>query len=190
MVACPVFFLDGRRYADIDLSQAAETAYAPLVSLSVGRYQPYSLPGLELSALVRVDHVPALPTRTLTVTRGPDGVVVRLAGLGPRTPSHRVDVRLESLAAAPGLNPDAVEVTAVPGAASAVGWEPQSQSETTLNVATSPIPVPQDGRAHRLVVREVAGVVPSSHPPAGLGADDTLSAALSERIVFADVVTL
>jgi len=115
---------------------------------------------------------------------------VRLAGLGPRTPSHRVDVRLESLAAAPGLNPDAVEVTAVPGAASAVGWEPQSQSETTLNVATSPIPVPQDGRAHRLVVREVAGVVPSSHPPAGLGADDTLSAALSERIVFADVVTL
>jgi hypothetical protein len=190
VVACPVSFLGGRRYADIDLSSAADTAYAPLVSLSVGRYQPYSLPGLELSALVRIDYVPVLPTRTLTVTRSPGSVVVRLAGLGPRTPSHRVDVRLESLAAAPGLSPDVIEVTAVPGTASAVGWEPQSQSETTLNVATGPIPVPEDGRAHRLVVHEVAGVAPSSHPPAGLGADDPLSAALSERIVFVDVVTL
>ena len=86
VVPYAAFFADGRRFADIDLGTVAESSYTPLVSLSVARYQPFSLPGLELSPLVRVDHVPLLPTRTLTVTRDAAGVVVRLDGLGPRTP--------------------------------------------------------------------------------------------------------
>ena len=71
-------------------------SYSALVQLAVARYQPDSLPGLELSPVVRTDFVPLLPDRTCRVEVGPSGPVVTLDGLAPAgVVPNRVDVVLE-----------------------------------------------------------------------------------------------
>jgi hypothetical protein len=56
-------------YADIELDfGSAPNAYFPFVRLALCRYQPHSLPGVEISPIVLADFVQVAPDRTVTVT--------------------------------------------------------------------------------------------------------------------------
>ena len=67
-------------FVDVAIEPAA--AVWPFVRLAVARYQPFSLPGMQLSGIVRADFVPLPPERTLTVSR-PDDRSVRVTVTGP-----------------------------------------------------------------------------------------------------------
>ncbi|SHG23281.1 hypothetical protein [Streptoalloteichus hindustanus] len=64
---------------DVDLG-AAGAAYFPFLRLAVARYQPHSLPGLELSTVVTAEFAQLLPDRTVTATGIDGGLRVTLAG--------------------------------------------------------------------------------------------------------------
>ncbi|WP_347302511.1 hypothetical protein V5740_10940 [Croceibacterium sp. TMG7-5b_MA50] len=67
-------------YVDVAIEPGA--AVWPFVRLVVARYQPHSLPGLELSKPVACDFTQLLPERTCTVSRPDDGHV-RVTVTGP-----------------------------------------------------------------------------------------------------------
>jgi hypothetical protein len=75
-------FSDDRGLWFVDVAIAPEAAYWPFVRLSVARYQPNSLPGLELSSSVRCDYAQLTPERTMIVGR-PDSRAVRVTVSGP-----------------------------------------------------------------------------------------------------------
>ncbi len=182
-----VWYANQRRFTDIAVDGLADATYMPMMTLSVARYQPFSLPGLALSPLTRTDYIPLLPTRTLTVTRTAAGLVIALTGTGPSGPPHRVDIRLESRPT-DGSQPSADELTAITAPNSGSAWQPDNLTQTTLNTPSAPLAIDNDGRLHRLVVQESAGLDQSSAAATGLTTDDPLAAQLSERIVFADVI--
>lgn len=70
----------GLWYVDVAIEPGA--AVWPFVRLVVARYQPHSLPGLELSKPVACDFTQLLPERTCTVSR-PDEDHVRVTVTGP-----------------------------------------------------------------------------------------------------------
>ncbi len=172
-----VWYSEGRRFADIGLGDLADLSYCPLVRLSLARYQPHSLTGLELSTLVKPDPVPLMPARTLTVQRTEAGPIVTLSGIGPETPPNQVEIRLE--ATAPSRRE--AELTALDSDA---GWRPVGRATGTLGTALPPIAIPTDGLAYRLVVRETETLETTPSP------EDPLVSELSSRTVFADVVDL
>ncbi len=79
-------------FVDVAIEPAA--AIWPFVRLAVARYQPHSLPGLELSPPAICDFTQLPPERTMTVSR-PDDSNVRVTVTGPiglRTPINRAGV--------------------------------------------------------------------------------------------------
>ncbi|GAA4818912.1 hypothetical protein [Streptomyces ziwulingensis] len=85
----PVFDEDRRLwYADIDIDPgtADATAYFPFLRLAVARYQPFALPGQELSPVVPAEFAQLPPDRTLTA--GTVGNRPRLRLSGPTTFNH------------------------------------------------------------------------------------------------------
>jgi hypothetical protein len=176
-----VWYAEGRRFADIAFAGLAETAYCPFVRLCLARYQPHSLAGFELSTIVKPDPIALMPDRTLTVQRTDAGPVVTLSGRGPHGPWNRVEVRLESAAA----GRPTTELTALSPESGLAGWRPEGTTTGVLGTPLKPIALPADGRAHRLVIREIEPLEPSTPAPT-----DPLGAELSVRTVFADVVAL
>lgn len=67
-------------FADIVVDYG--TAYFPFIKLALARYQPYSLPGLELSSVVMADFVQLTPDRFASVTVGSDGRTVTASVTG------------------------------------------------------------------------------------------------------------
>src|SRR5579859_3218478 len=74
-------------YCDITFENA--TAYTPFVRLALSRYQPQSIPGVELSHVTLVDFVQLSPDRSAVLSVSPaDPRTARLfiGGLAPQTP--------------------------------------------------------------------------------------------------------
>jgi len=59
-----------RWYADISIDQGS--AYFPFIKLSLARFQPYALTGLELSPVVIADFAQLTPERNASITWAPD----------------------------------------------------------------------------------------------------------------------
>jgi hypothetical protein len=79
-------------YADIAMTLAP--SYFPFVKLALVRYQPSSVPGVEVSTVVQADLIQVAPNRTMTLTfPNPNSVRVTVSGPGyratadPATPS-------------------------------------------------------------------------------------------------------
>ncbi|MFD3581411.1 hypothetical protein [Streptomyces sp. NPDC058683] len=120
---------------DVDLAAAGPTAYFPFLRLAVARYQPFALPGLELSKAVVAEFGQLPPPRTVTATTvgnrarlqlsGPTtwNDVGRRTGTGPAAVagSRRVRATLQKLAAGGELDwvavGDPVELTCRPDGA-------------------------------------------------------------------------
>jgi hypothetical protein len=142
-------------YCDIEFDNP--TSYAPFVRLALARYQPHSIPGVELSHVVLTDFAQLTPDRSAALTVDPaDPTDARLvvAGLAPDGPTQSyitatVEARL-------------------PDVAGDLGWQPAAPADARVT-EDSPAPTEPDsvlfsGTVHfarrpppgqfRLVVRE------------------------------------
>jgi hypothetical protein len=84
-------------YCDVQLDQTR--SYAPFVRLALARYQPHSLPGVELSRVALADYAQLTPTRSAVLMLDPfDSLHARLhvGGLAPAEPTRaRIEVTVE-----------------------------------------------------------------------------------------------
>ena len=71
-------------YTDVELDIGG--AYAPFVKLAVARYQPNSVPGTELSNVVRIDCLQLASSRTAAIARSGTSLVVTVSG--PSAPNR------------------------------------------------------------------------------------------------------
>ncbi|WP_035850831.1 hypothetical protein [Kitasatospora azatica] len=146
VVGHPVQFDEQRGlwYCDIELTGAPEQTYWPFLRLALARYQPNSLPGLELSEAVLTDFVNLPTPRTVTLTpdpAGPDAFTLLVEGRHYRNNSW------ESGFASPSdfftdhngplLNPsrDLVDVMVqerLPGTSDPLGWQSVTASVTNV----------------------------------------------------------
>ena len=154
-------------------------AYTPFVRLALARYQPSSIPGVELSHIVLADFAQLAPDRSASLALDPaTATQARLVvgGLGPDGPAKSiVTVTVETRVSEIGS--DLGWTTAAPDVASAIEDTPApSQSESvlwsgTIRFATEPPP-----GEFRVVVREfeVTGTIPGT--------------ASSSRLVYAAIL--
>jgi len=138
----------------------------PFVELALARYQPDSLPGLELSPVVKAEFAQVMPERRLSVQQSGNFLTVSLQGKAP--PSEIVDgefvkntfsVVLEQLQAPAGTALDAVELAAI-----------APPSDPTQPPTTNGLPawVPVDNQIH-------LGNVGWWQPNQGLGPEVTIA---------------
>lgn len=118
-------------YCDVAVDPAALSTYFPFVRLALARYQPKSLPGLELSRVVLADQVQVSPPRSVRVSSDPsdrNAFGVQVDGISYASNAWRPgDTRGEFEADNPA--PDLVLVSIeqrVPGTTDDVGWTPAS----------------------------------------------------------------
>jgi hypothetical protein len=147
-----------RRLWSCDIEIAGGAAYTPFVRLALARWQPSSLPGLELSRVVAVDFAQLPPERTVTAAASTVGSSRQLA-LTVTGPSYR---------AGPDGSPSEVDVTVqrrLPGTRGDAGWVdagPESAFTVSQDVLPAGGPVRWQGQArvgaaggpHRVVIRE------------------------------------
>ncbi len=189
VIAVPyaVSFNQDRWYADVELPGPPATSYCPFARLAVARYQPESVPGLELSTVVRTEIVQLFSDRTLTLRRGARGLQVLLEGLGPVGPlPNKVFAVLELCDLPTGTPVSAIELTATT-AEGLAAWRPLPDHavEGLLNSPLPILPLPSVAGALRVVIREIEQIPPTATVPG-----DALAAELAQRTVFVDVVPI
>ena len=175
-------------YCDIEFPTGA--AYFPFVRLGLARYQPRSIPGCELSAIVPTAFVQTVPDRTLSCAVAPDGSAT-LALNGP-APSSSMDI--QGIVAGSNLVTAVVEAQEPAIADPLLGWAaagPETELAGVLNgdgTATwsGTVQVPDaQGRRLRLAVREY-----ETHPADDRSAAPSASLVAIPRLVHADVIPL
>jgi hypothetical protein len=118
-------------FCDIVVGSAPEVSYFPFVRLALARYQPNSLPGLELSRVVLADFVQVAPERTVVVAPvpgNPDGFQVVVQGLIP-------PVEPES-----GVPIEVTVEERMPGTTDDLGWLPVAAGTPGVGVTPEPTP--------------------------------------------------
>lgn len=119
-----------RWYCDIEFDNP--TAYAPFVRLALARYQPHSIPGVELSHVVLADFAQLTPDRSAALSVDPaDPTNARLvvAGLAPDGPtSSYITATVEA------------RIPDVPGD---LGWQPAAPADARVT-EDSPAPAEPD----------------------------------------------
>lgn len=187
----------------VDVALDPGTAFWPFLRLSVARYQPNSLPGLELSPVVNCDFAQLLPHRSAQVSR-PDAEHARVVVTGPvglpRFAKHegrdyaaqvgasrQMRARLERRV--PAINTDLgwrtvesipLPVQGVDG--SVVSWE------GVLDLPSAIAPQrPGTNKDWRVVIEEIE-VLPAD--PRATRAAELEMPGFGERIVYADVFSL
>jgi hypothetical protein len=157
----------GRRLWYCDVVFSGVPAYMPFVRLALARYQPSSIPGVELSHVVLADFAQLAPDRSASLALDPATatqarlVVGGLAPNGPAKSSVQVTVETRT----PGIDSDLGWASAPASIASATEDVPApSQPESilwsgTISFATQPRP-----GEFRVVVREfeVTGTIPGT----------------------------
>jgi hypothetical protein len=89
----PVTYDADRRLWSCDIEFATPFTYAPFVRLALARYQPFSIPGAELSHVVLADFAQLTPDRAATLTQDPaDPRSGRLfvGGIAPSAPTRNL----------------------------------------------------------------------------------------------------
>lgn len=182
--ACPVWSHGDSWYADVLLPGTA--SYCPMVRPAVARLQEHSIPGLQLSPVVRTDFVPLLPDRTLTVTPGQQEVQVLLDGVGPSGPERNQVLATVERQPAAGAGVDGS--AADPADPDAPGWVTVAEAQGALgDLLTVGAPAPGPLRVR---VRERETVAPGDPPPPLPGAEPEPPSEMGHRAVFTDVVPL
>jgi hypothetical protein len=157
----------GRRLWYCDVVFSSVPAYTPFVRLALARYQPSSIPGVELSRVVLADFAQLAPDRSASLALDPaTGTQARLVvgGLAPNGPANStvtvtVETRVSEIGSDLGWTP------AAPTVASATVDTPRpSQPESILWSGTiSFVTEPRPGE-FRVVVREFeeTGAIPGT----------------------------
>ena len=180
----------GRQAWYCDLQFGTGEAYFPFTRLALARYQPFSLPGCELSPLMPTAFVQTMPDRTLTCTHGAAEVTVSVTGPAP---TSVIDL---AGAVQPGGNEVVAVVEVQPEAYTdpLLGWTalgaetvltgPAAAATTATYSGTVPVP-DAPGQRRRLMVREY-----EHHPTDDRTADPAPGFVMARRLVHADVVPL
>lgn len=182
VVAYPVeFHEDGRCYCDVELAPGG--AYWPFVRLALARYQPSSVPTVELSDVVLTDFVQLAPDRVVQVVQGPARQLqVTLGG-----PTH---VSPSGPLAPPGRSGTTVRVALqqrIEGATDEAGW---IAADGLGSISEEPEPgLLWKGRV------EIAGGLPSGNVRLLIQEFERYDAAgagdpTPERVVFAETIEL
>jgi hypothetical protein len=173
-------------YCDVELTPGA--VYAPFVRLAVARYQPRSIPGVELSPVILTDFAQLAPDRAATLTvdpATPERMRLVVAGVGPVGPTRSaVTARVE--ARRPDVPTDLGWAPAAPGVAQVVENTPAPDDPGSvlfaceIRFARRPAP-----HAFRVVVREFE-ILPVDPPP--VAPDD--GSHFGGRLVYAAILEL
>ena len=146
-----------RRLWSCDIELAGGPAYTPFVRLALARWQPSSLPGLELSRVVPVDFAQLPPARTVTAVASTVGSSRQL-GLTVTGPSYRAgpddaaDVDVTVQRRLPGTSGDAGWVDAGPESAVTVAQDVDATGDTIRWQGMARVGAA--GGPHRVVIRE------------------------------------
>ena len=186
-VPIPVTFASDHWSADVRLNMPeGVTSYRPFIRLAVARYQPHSLPDLELSPVVTTQLVSLMPDREIVITRTSRGLQVSIHGIGP-DPANRVVAGIDQCTqdVADEATVDLIALDDNDGAFPV--WQPLPDYTRTGDSSGIPIelPIPPPGRLLRLRIREIE-LAPGVSPPAG--ADDLAETLpeFTERTVLID----
>jgi hypothetical protein len=171
-------------YCDITVDLGS--TYAPMVRLSLARYQPSSIPDAHLSRSVQLEFLPVAPDRTVTVVRNP---------ATPTTVQVSVSGRSYQSTAA-GTGPSTIVVTPEvrdPSAPGDLGWLPApapgdpvtltptaAGTDSQTWVGTVTLPSAAEPGQQRLVLTEGESLTSSDGDTAGL----------ATRIAYTDIVVL
>jgi hypothetical protein len=152
-----------------DIVVGAGNSYYPFVRLALARYQPNSIPEVELSRVVTTDFAQLAPDRTATVTLSPDNkkvLTVRVTGVEPKDTyvsknppqagegsgplSNFIDVSVEV------RNPDIKDENLcwMPTPNAVVRFQLHGPSSTTLWAGTVTLPESAGAKKYRLVIKE------------------------------------
>jgi len=169
----------GLWYADLVIDSGR--AYFPFIKLALARYQPYSVPGVEISPVVIADFVQLAPKRTASIVWGGNTFTVQVQGYTYGKSSFgraalvtaQVEKAAEAADADLGWTPAGDEFTlTIPGATARTGSTAQAAEPllvqprptllpgvlTTLPTVwrSSAIPAPawEAGTRYRVVLRE------------------------------------
>jgi hypothetical protein len=183
---------DGRLFADVGIPGISDASYSPFVALAVARFQPNSLPGLELSTVSKLRMVQLYPSRTVTIkysgdrnfTVSLDGEKAGVVGsYPPASTSKIVKVILETCEVPKGTPLDSVEFSAlnIPKDDIPAWMEDPEQTKTGNLGDIFQMRAPLGGGYARIRIREVEIVnVPSATP------DPAFVSELNERVIFTD----
>ena len=149
VVPYEVFFADGQWHADVDLSTAPRSSFAPFVRLALARYQPTSS-GVSLSTIVGSDIVNVLPDRELSIERTGRSITVTLSG---DAAEGLVEARVEQ--AVDGRQSDLTRLDPAAGGPGSWTRVPGLVATGLVNVPLGPLDLPS-GVPVRIVVREIA----------------------------------
>jgi hypothetical protein len=170
-----------RWIADVTIDpQALAGSYNPFIQLALARYQPSSLPGIELSTVVITDKVPVLPDRRMVVQRNGAHLVLTVTGTGPQ-PANIVQATLEQ-ASDPSVAED-IDMVATGAAVSGVpAWMPVATVSGSLGSALPALALATPPARLRLRVTESEALPPisASAPPIEL----------TQRTVFLDTIMI
>ena len=171
----------GLWFCDVDLP--AGSAYTPFVRLALCRYQQWSIPGHEISKVVRADFAQVLPRRELRVRNGTPKRVTLTGPVGSSSAnainSRRVQARVESRPAG-GTDldwrplGDPVQLTGQLGAT--------GLAQATWTGDLTPLAAPE-GHERRLLVEEFESFLSDKD------ADDPWGATQDTQILFLDLTT-
>ena len=178
----------GLWYCDVIID--AWDTYEPFVRLAVARYQPSSIPGVELSHVVLTDFAQLTPTRSASVTIDPASpATARLVvgGPAPGGPTQSVvtvtvEERAENIGTdlgwvpAPAARASVTEDSPAPGSPTSVLWS------GTIKFATTPEP-----GTFRVVVREFE-VFEIDLPDTPASAAPLARAAYGQRLIYASIL--
>jgi hypothetical protein len=169
-------------YADIDLDFGiSDDAYFPFVRLALVRYQPHSLPGVEISPVVLADFAQVTPQRTVSVTGSGSSRTVQVTGRAYSANSSanepsRMQVVVERTR--PGVDDPNLKWQQV-GLPTALGRSVASGNLVTWSGSVS---IPSASGPKRLVVEEM-----EVHKT---GTEVLLGSPNGRRIVFTDIIEL
>ncbi len=183
---------DARRqawYCDIEFDTGA--AYFPFVRLGLARYQPFSIPGCELSPIVPTAFVQTVPNRTVTCAVAPGGNA-DVSVSGP-APSSSMDAQ-GTIVAGTNLVAAVVEAQEPAIADPLLGWTavgPETELAAVLNGDgtaswSGSVQLPDAQRRKlRLAIREY-----EIHPADDRTSQPAPGLVASRRLVHVDVIPL
>jgi hypothetical protein len=189
VIACPVTFAGDRWLAEVVLTPpAGAAAYRPFVRLAVARYQPESVPGMELSPVVTTERVSLLPDREIVVERAGELMRVHVSGVGPQ-PANRIDIGIDE--APEGTVPELIAFDPTTAAGFPV-WRPLPLYARTGDAsgAAIEVPLPPGGRPLRLRIREVEDLAPLGDRATPAERMDAVPPELTERTVLIDHIPI
>jgi hypothetical protein len=175
---------DGQCFADIEMD--AGGSYFPFVRLALARFQPQSIPSVEMSRVARADFAQLTPDRSVTVVERAVGVfAVAVSGATHASPS---DPNLST-----GRSGTEMRVTVqsrIPGTMDDIGWlpapepavipEPVANRADVLWKGQIRLPVGAPAGHFRVLVEEI-----ELHSRLDVGADGAHVSTVA-RVVFAD----